>query len=639
MPDFPAAVNAPGGASYSAPLLNFGGPGGITNAIQGQIQKQRDMDYQQSLRTAFQGGVPMIPGTNMPDYGAMATKLIQLGDTSQGVTLANADVARRGIIEGAKASQNMTTGNLPGDNNPPGVTVPPHGIPDGANLPAPGANNAPVTGPRAPAPKVSGNGDNGQNTLMTMIGDNGVPDEKAGFVANTIAKRLNIDPNAPITDPKIAQSVARQILAYKTATQPKSSPALAQSDASATDDANGDGSTVPAPSIASPAPAQSAGSKTAAPNGAALSDPTLGGLVPTQWVQKFGPAAAGNYIRYLTGIAAMPGIPANTKEAAQKRADSIATALQKASEPTNEQKNASASGYANPSDYTVDTANRTFTPEQKAYKEYTDQGGKLTFQDWTAATAGGKKQAEVTAENSSLTPEQKNAGGANQSVLDYERSKEEAKDDVKRFGKMAEGLDAAGAAATSMMPHLQLARSLMNSPDFYSGAGEGVTLAYKRAVAALGGDPNQALPQEGFRKVMAANILDQVAQLKAETQASGGATRIFQSQIALMEKAAQNPDNTIAANRLLTEMGFRAASRAQQIADMANNYNGGHLNPQFNIQLRKWNADHPLFTPQELADPRLIAPPIFSSPQAVAAAKLPKGTPFKTGDGRIKYVP
>lgn len=248
-----------------------------------------------------------------------------------------------------------------------------------------------------------------------------------------------------------------------------------------------------------------------------------------------------------------------------------------------------------------------------------------------------EKRSEALEKASEPTPEQKNAAASGMSVLDFQRSQEEQKQDVERFGKQAQGIEASAAAATSMIPHLQLARSLMNQPNFYSGTGEGINLAYKRAIAAFGGDPNASLPQEGFRKVMAANILDQVAQLKAETAASGGSTRIFQSQIALMEKAAQNPDNSIAANRLLTEMGFRAAERAQKIADMASNYNGGHLNPQFNVKLRQWNADHPMFTPQEMADPRLIAPPEFKTPKAAFEAKLPKGTPLKIG-GQLKWV-
>lgn len=560
MVDFPAAVAPPTGASYAAPLMNFGGPGGITNAIMGQVQKARDMQYTQALRTAFQDGVPMIPGTNMPDYGAMATKLIQLGDTSQGVNLANADIQRRGLLLGQQAAQDMSSGNAPGDNNAPPTAasppsrpvIPPHGIPDGSDNPN--------TAPRPAASKTSYTGGDSQGSMMGLISARGYSDQAAGNVMRALAtspQLRGIDPNQPLSP---EQTTAVNAALDQLPQPPKSSATT--------------GTSQPRQPVIPPAQAASATTPSSAnpssTTSAAIGDPTLGGLVPSQWVTKFGNDAAGRYVRYLRGIAAIPGIPANTKEAAEKAADQVSTALQKASEPT---------------------------------------------------------------------PEQKNAASVGQTVPQFQRTTEETKNDVVRFGKMAEGFDAAGAAATSMIPHLELARSLMNSPDFYSGTAEGITLAYKRALSALGGDPNQALPQEGFRKIVAANILDQVAQLKAETAASGGSTRIFQSQIQLMEKAAQNPDNTVAANRLLTEIGFRLARRQQQVAELADRYNNGHLDAGFNIMLRKWNADHPLFTPAELSDPRLVAPPTFSSPQALAKAGLPKGTPFRTADGRIKYVP
>jgi hypothetical protein len=80
-----------------------------------------------------------------------------------------------------------------------------------------------------------------------------------------------------------------------------------------------------------------------------------------------------------------------------------------------------------------------------------------------------------------------------------------------------------------------------------------------------------------------------------------------------------------------------AGKRAQDIANMADNYNGGHLNPQFNVMLRKWNADHPMFTPEEMADPRLVSPPEFKTAKDAFEAKLPKGTPLKIA-GKVKWV-
>jgi len=239
--------------------------------------------------------------------------------------------------------------------------------------------------------------------------------------------------------------------------------------------------------------------------------------------------------------------------------------------------------------------------------------------------------------NAEITPEEKNA--RDPAVQESKIAEEWGRKDVERYSKEATGIESLASGADRMIPHLQLARSLMNQPGFYSGTGEGVNLWYKRALAAFGGDPNAALPQEAFRKIMAANVLDQVNQMKDEAAASGGAGRIFQSQIELMEKAAQNPDNSIAANRLLTEIGFRAAQRSKQIADMLAAYKGGHPDSQFNKMLRDWEEAHPLFTQKELQHPEWIAAPTFNTPQEMHASGLPRGEVFKTADGVYKRVP
>ena len=122
--------------------------------------------------------------------------------------------------------------------------------------------------------------------------------------------------------------------------------------------------------------------------------------------------------------------------------------------------------------------------------------------------------------------------------------------------------------------------TLPNSPSPLStirvsipGTAEGVSLAYKKALAALGADPNAAVPQEAFRKVMATNILNQVADMKASAkEMASGASRIFQSQIELMEKAAQNPDNSIESNRFLTEVIDRTIQQNMTIGDKAADY-------------------------------------------------------------------
>jgi hypothetical protein len=305
------------------------------------------------------------------------------------------------------------------------------------------------------------------------------------------------------------------------------------------------------------------------------SDPTLGGLIPQTWISDG--HTASEYRDVLAAAAARPNVSDSPKAVALQRIKFIDEAL----------------------------------------------GQSLKLKEETAER------------NKQLSNEEKNA--RNPAVAAAKKEEEWNKQDVDRYSKQATGIDSQAAAADSMRTHLQLAKGIFNNPQFYSGTGEGINLAYKRAIAAFGGDPNASLPQEAFRKIMAANILDQVANLKAETAASGGATRIFQSQIQLMEKAAQNPDNSIAANRLLTEIGIRLADRATQIADLKAGYKNGHIDSQFNTQLRLWNRDHPVFTPDELQHLDRIAPPEFNSFKDAYNAKMKPGTPVKV-NGKLVFA-
>lgn len=244
------------------------------------------------------------------------------------------------------------------------------------------------------------------------------------------------------------------------------------------------------------------------------------------------------------------------------------------------------------------------------------------------------------------TTEMKNARSVGQDVATFKRGEVADKAEVERYNKLYSGIQGAARSAADMKPHLDLMNSFVNNPNFYSGPGEGINLYYKRVLAnippSLGGDPNAAVPQEGMRKVLAANILNQVDQMKAMSAEMGsGSSRIFQSQVGLMTDAAQKPDNSPAAIRFLTELGVRAANHADAIAELASNYKGGRLDPQFEIALRKFEKDHPMFTHQELADTRLIAPPVapgtLRSTADVAAwtqkAGLKRGDPFKLPDG------
>lgn len=241
-------------------------------------------------------------------------------------------------------------------------------------------------------------------------------------------------------------------------------------------------------------------------------------------------------------------------------------------------------------------------------------------------------RAQKIDEALSPTPEQRNALASGAATpLDYERQQKYQEADIKRGAALYTGLQGSSRAFDEMKPHLDAMTSIFADPNFYSGTGAGLNLAYKRALVALGGDANTALPQEAVKKVLAQNILNQVNQLKAEAGSMGqNGGRIFMAQVKLMEDAAQKSDNSPAALRYLTELGYRSGNHANDVATLAQNYKGGHLDAGFDAILQKYNSDHPMFTPAEMKDIRLVAPPSFESPQAAYAAGLKKGDPVRT---------
>ena len=264
-----------------------------------------------------------------------------------------------------------------------------------------------------------------------------------------------------------------------------------------------------------------------------------------------------------------------------------------------------------------------------------------------------KQIREVYAKNAEMPPEQKlGIAAGTPNPLDYQAQLEQNKLTIERGSKLYSGIQAASRSADDMRPHLQAMTALLQSPQMYSGTASDAVLGVKRLLANIptwmGGDPNAALPMEGMKKVLAQNILNATDQLKAESTEMGSAGgRIFQQQIQLMKEAGQTPDNSLAALRFLTELGNRSADHLNAVGQMASQYKGGRLDPQFDVQLQNYNHQYPMFTTAELANPKLIAPPVapatLQNPNQImgwaSKAGLKTGDPFKTPDGRIKYMP
>lgn len=256
------------------------------------------------------------------------------------------------------------------------------------------------------------------------------------------------------------------------------------------------------------------------------------------------------------------------------------------------------------------------TGPMKEYDLYRRQGGNLPFNEWLADTEQRKAAATKEAESS-----------------------------TKKYESLVE----AGTKAQVEIPQLEMLQEQMNDPNFFSGAGEKYNLLYKRLKAAVGIDPEAAVPQEYLRKATAANVLSSLSALK-------GLGQIRVSEINMAREAAASPDNSIPANKLLVEISKRTHERNAQIAEMAQNYKeqNGVLDAGFDKQVTAYYKKNPLFTDAEIKDwHRVIGEqkqakqassvPQFSSPAdvhaAVAAGKLKSGDAFTDPTGKTRYVP
>lgn len=262
------------------------------------------------------------------------------------------------------------------------------------------------------------------------------------------------------------------------------------------------------------------------------------------------PSRTDQAIAYYAGIMSNPASPKNNVELAKARLES----LQKSTE---------------------------FTPDQKNYAQAVTQGFKGTMDDFAAKTAADKTYAE-----------------------------ENAKSYIKKY----DTIQTAGERARVDLPQLDLARKLTEDPNFYSGVGEKYNLLLKRAITALGGDPNTAVPQEAFRKIVSNSILDQI-----KGMAGTGPIRVAEMKI--MQDAAANPDNTPQSNRLLLELSSRLQKRSAEIADMAQSYNGGRLDSGFDRKVAEYDRKNPMISDKEIPDFRkIINPPKEAAPTTTASA-------------------
>lgn len=235
-------------------------------------------------------------------------------------------------------------------------------------------------------------------------------------------------------------------------------------------------------------------------------------------------------------------------------------------------------------------------------------------------------------------------------AAENEAKKTAATEDAKLGAQKYQAIIDNGTKAQQEIPQLQMLQTEMNDPNFYSGVGEKYNLLAKRLKSAVGIDPDAAVPQEFLRKATAANVLSSLGALK-------GLGQIRVAEINMAREAAASPENSVPANKLLTEISLRTHQRNADIADMAQSYKekNGVLDAGFDKLVTQYGRQHPLFSDSEIKDFHNVigtaktasaapsAAPKFNSPAdvhaAVAAGTLKKGQTFTDPNGVQRIVP
>lgn len=521
----------------------------ISNALQNYdkgVQTKQDI----GLRNMFQNGVPMNNG--IPDYGAISKQLLQIGGASQiptAINLGNAQIGRQ-VLQG--------TGLLPG----------------GAASPPSSSTAIPSTGF---GPQIA-----------SASGKYSLPN---GFLTNQLSAESGMNPNA--VSPKGATGIAQFMPG--TAAQygvnpndPNSSiEGAAHYDSDLLRKYN-----------------NNQGLAAAAYNwGPANVDNWMAnGANPAQM-----PRETQAYIAKVTGkpIQGWIGNGASSyqpQQVAQAAPNAMGAAPQSGSAgaPTStEQQTALAARY-----------------QQVANALYQRAAG-LAFINPTASGAM-KSQADAymqqalainrdLARNAQLTPEQKNANASGaKTPLDYQASVESNKQDIDTFQKRYTGIEQLGQASYNGIQKAKLMKQLTLDPNFYSGPLNETVQTYKQFKAIFGSDPTSALPQEAFNKV-ANDMLTQ--QVKA--MGGSGVGRVLQSEVNMMKQAIATLGITPAANRALATIIGRVYQQEQDIAGIARSLpqKPGQMNWSLDTAVQSYLQKNPLFTEQEIQDPRTLAAP------------------------------
>ncbi|MBR0868933.1 hypothetical protein JQ633_01075 [Bradyrhizobium tropiciagri] len=292
MADIDSIISGAGG-STRADFSNFDPVKAFFDA-----SKQRaDFD----TRRAFRDGVP-TDASGQPDFGAIAGTFFKKGAINEGLAATKMGLEQQRLKYGADMAQS----DFPSAGSPQPAPLPPSAN-RAASVPvAPSISGGAAAGGRPavanPAPTAP-RGDQ-PGSIVGLVSGAGVPDELAGPIIAQVSAATRLDPNAtvrPDMTPRVQQIVAEAVRRSAADNQPRP---------------------VPQPPAAPAAPAQ-----------AAPTDPTLGGLVPAGRTPQ-------QQLDLLSRRVASGLLAPEVAKSYETRIKAIQDALQ----PTQDMKNAAASG-------------------------------------------------------------------------------------------------------------------------------------------------------------------------------------------------------------------------------------------------------------------------------------------------------
>lgn len=610
--------NAPAGASYAAPLVGFQ-LGQAISQLPDQYMKGRENARAIEAQDMFrQGGMPTNPDGS-PDIHAIVDK----GAKTGGLPWVQQMMPFLQKMTLAQQAYRDMMGQPPG----PQQDTPPPGRGNVSNAVGPGNLASPQnTAPQAPPsrqppgapsqPRLSSFGaDNeGADTIRSMAtefagGRDAIP------VISAVARRLRINPDAPL-DAAGVKSV-RDALGQPPTQSPGRAPPQP-------------GEVRVAPEAEDGAPREEGRAPFMASRGerqeSALAPPARPGSRPQQQESQ-----------------ERRGLPPGYTEEAAKNLETLANtrrarAAQLALFGDHEaaaifEKDAEARDARAAKIREAIAAEHASTPEQKNSRD----AGVLGFEN-------AKAQGQTEAKNQAITEEMKNAKATGQTPLEYERSKEVDKADIEQSKKKYDGLQNLAQSSTVSNQKLERIRSVMSDPNFMSGAGNSLALAWKQWNATLGGDARAAQPMEEFNKTAKQLLTDEI-----KAMGGSGVGQVRVAEVNIMKEATANLGISAATNRYLVEEAYRVHSDNIAVAKLAQQYKSqrGYLDAGWDAVRDKYYEEHPLFSKEELADPRLVSPPMLPVAMAADPVKraawerqqgLKPGDPIRTEDGRIRWM-